>query len=121
LTLPQSLPVYTAITHEQTCPCATANTSKHSALQARALELERQRNTDNLRKGLNQRPARDDLVQRNILPDSTAAPALQQHQRELDLHMRADAVEKGLKERPSPDELVKQGILEAGEAPVKEA
>jgi hypothetical protein len=91
----------------------------HSALQARALELERQRNTDNLRKGLNQRPARDDLVQRNILPDSTAAPALQGHQRELDLHMRADSLEKGLQGRPSPEELVKKGILD--ENPAKDA
>jgi hypothetical protein len=86
-----------------------------SALQAKALELERQRATDNLRKGLNQRPARDDLIQRNILPDSTAAPALQGHQRDLDLHMRADNLEKGLKGRPSPEELVKQGILQEGE------
>jgi hypothetical protein len=70
---------------------------------------------------LNQRPARDDLIQSNILPDSTAAPALQQHQRELDLHMRADNIEKGLKSRPSPEELVRQGILQEGEAPVKEA
>lgn len=91
------------------------------ALQAKALELERQRATDNLKKGLNQRPLRDDLVQRNILPDSTAAPALQGHQRELDLHMRADNLEKGLKGRPSPEELVKQGILQEGENPVKDA
>ncbi|EAT92301.2 hypothetical protein HBI56_004040 [Parastagonospora nodorum] len=97
------------------------DTTTAPALQAKALELERQRATDNLRKGLNQRPARDDLIQRNILPDSTAAPALQQHQRELDLHMRADSLEKGLKHRPSPDELVKQGILQEGENPVKEA
>jgi hypothetical protein len=99
--------------------CHTTNTFNNSALQAKALELERQRATDNLRKGLNQRPARDDLVQRNILPESTAAPALQGHQRELDLHMRADSLEKGLKARPDPGELVKQGILNEDENPVK--
>jgi len=106
------------VPHICSCP---ANSPNNRALQAKALELERQRATDNLRKGLNQRPARDDLIQRNILPDSTAAPALQQHQRELDLHMRADSLEKGLKHRPSPDELVNKGILQEGENPVKEA
>lgn len=88
------------------------------ALQARALELERQRATDNLKKGLASRPERDDLVQRNILPSSTAAPALQGHQKELELHMRADSLEKGLQSRPSPEELVKKGILES---PINEA
>jgi hypothetical protein len=97
------------------------NPPNHRALQAKALELERQRATDNLKKGLNQRPARDDLVQRNILPHSTAAPALQGHQKELDLHMRADSLEKGLKGRPNPEELVKQGILQGDENPLKDA
>ena len=90
------------------------------ALQAKALELERQRATDNLKKGLENRPDRDTLVERNILPDSTVAPALQGHQKELEKHMRADNLEKGLQHRPSPDELVKKGILEAGENPLKE-
>jgi hypothetical protein len=99
----------------------STDSGTRSALQAKALELERQRATDNLRKGLNQRPARDDLVQRNILPESTAAPALQGHQRELDLHMRADNLEKGLKGRPTPEELVKQGILQEDENPAKSA
>jgi hypothetical protein len=92
-----------------------------SALQARALELERQRATDNLKKGLAHRPERDDLIQRNILPQSTAAPALQGHQKELDLHMRADSLEKGLQSRPDPETLVKKGILDAEENPLKEA
>ncbi|KAI8937503.1 hypothetical protein NX059_005221 [Plenodomus lindquistii] len=87
------------------------DTTTAPALQAKALELERQRATDNLKKGLNARPERGDLVQRNILPDSTAAPALQGHQKELDLHMRADNLEKGLQARPSPEELKKKGIL----------
>jgi hypothetical protein len=93
----------------------------HRALQAKALELERQRATDNLKKGLNTRPERAELVDRNILPASTAAPALQGHQKELDMHMRADSLEKGLQSRPSPDELVKKGILDAEENPAKDA
>jgi hypothetical protein len=91
------------------------------ALQAKALELERQRATDNLKKGLNARPERTELIDRNILPASTAAPALQTHQKELDMHMRADSLEKGLQSRPSPEELVKKGILDAEENPVKDA
>lgn len=92
-----------------------------SALQAKALELERQRATDNLKKGLSSRPDRAELVDRNILPNSTAAPALQGHQKELDMHMRADSLEKGLQNRPSPEELVKKGILDEDENPIKDA
>ncbi|KAF2132205.1 hypothetical protein P153DRAFT_364630 [Dothidotthia symphoricarpi CBS 119687] len=95
------------------------DTTTAPALQARALELERQRATDNLKKGLASRSERDNLIQRNILPESTAAPALLGHQKELDLHMRADNLEKGLQGRPDPDELVKKGILEADENPLK--
>ncbi|KAF2643275.1 hypothetical protein P280DRAFT_393730 [Massarina eburnea CBS 473.64] len=97
------------------------DTTTAPALQAKALELERQRATDNLKKGLAHRPDRDTLVERNILPDSTAAPALQGHQKELEKHMRADSLEKGLQHRSAPDELVKKGILDAEENPLKEA
>ncbi|KZM19766.1 uncharacterized protein EKO05_0004139 [Ascochyta rabiei] len=95
------------------------DTTTAPALQARALELERQRATDNLRKGLNARPEREDLIQRNILLSSNAAPALQEKQRELEHHMKADSLEKGLQSRPNPEELVKKGILEADENPLK--
>ncbi|PSN70095.1 hypothetical protein BS50DRAFT_571404 [Corynespora cassiicola Philippines] len=93
----------------------------HSALQAKALELERQRATDNLKKGLSHRPDRETLVERNILPDSSAAPSLQGHQKELERHMRADSLEKGLQSRPAPEELVKKGILDEDENPLKDA
>ncbi|KAJ4286670.1 hypothetical protein N0V90_012922 [Kalmusia sp. IMI 367209] len=96
------------------------DTTTAPALQAKALELERQRATDNLKKGLQHRPEREELVERNILPDSTAAPALQGHQKELEKNMRADNLEKGLQHRPSPEELVKKGILDADENPLKE-
>jgi hypothetical protein len=66
------------------------------------------------------RPDRDELVARNVLPDSNAAPALQAHQKELERHMRADSLEKKLHNRPKPDELVKGGILEADENPLKD-
>ncbi|ORY02470.1 hypothetical protein BCR34DRAFT_493110 [Clohesyomyces aquaticus] len=97
------------------------DTTAAPALQSKALELERQRATDNLKKGLAHRPDRETLVERNILPDSNAAPALQGHQKELERHMRADSLEKGLQHRPTPDELVKKGILDAAQNPVKDA
>ena len=61
--------------------------------------------------GLSNRPEKDELVQKNILPDSTAAPALQEKQKELSKHMRANSLEKSLQNRPKPEDLVKEGIL----------
>ncbi|KAF2275850.1 uncharacterized protein EI97DRAFT_57593 [Westerdykella ornata] len=96
------------------------DTNTAPALQAKALELERQRAVDNLKKGLAHRPDRETLVERNILPDSTAAPALQGHQKELERHMRADSLEKNLQSRPPPEELVRKGILDEEENPLRE-
>lgn len=94
--------------------------SRCRALQAKALELERQRATDNLKKGLAHRPDRDTLIERNILPDSAAAPALLQNQKELERHMRANSLETKLQGRPDAEELVKKGILDEEENPLKE-
>lgn len=109
------------------------DTDTCSSLQAKQQELERQLAADNLRKGLEHRPDREDLVNRasllvvrhyllliisgNILPDSNAAPSLQASQRALDKSMRTDALEQKLQRRPTVDELVKEGILEPGEKP----
>jgi hypothetical protein len=82
------------------------------ALHAQQQELQRHRITDSLNKAIASRPDKDELVERNILPDSTAAPALQSHQRELAAAMRRDSIEKHLQTRPSPAELIKEGILE---------
>lgn len=114
------------------------------ALQATALDLERQRATDSLKKGLGKRPEREELVESmflseangccyvqifvlidptifpgNILPDSKAAPALQGQQKELEKHMRADSLEQKIQQRPKPEELVKEGILGADEVPAE--
>lgn len=82
------------------------------ALQAQQQELQRHKLTDSLNKAIASRPEKDELVERNILPDSTAAPALQNHQRELAAAMRRDSIEKHLQTRPSPADLIKDGILE---------
>jgi hypothetical protein len=96
------------------------DTTAAPALQAKQAELERQRITDNLRKGLEKRPEKDELVQKNILRDSQAAPGLQEKQHELEMHMRADSLEKNLLNRPKPEDLVKEGILKEDENSVQE-
>lgn len=110
----------------------------NSALQAAAYELERQRASDSLKKGLEKRSQKEDLVERtfpsnvhnfsyikqllgvgannkalpgNILPHSNAAPGIQGQQRELEKSMRADSLNEKLLNRPKPDELVKDGVL----------
>jgi hypothetical protein len=82
------------------------------ALHAQQQELQRHKLTDSLNKAIASRPEKDELVERNILPDSTVAPSLQNHQRELAAAMRRDSIEKHLQTRPSPAELIKEGILE---------
>ncbi|KAL2262246.1 hypothetical protein VTK26DRAFT_2038 [Humicola hyalothermophila] len=57
------------------------------------------------------RPDRQELVDRNILPASTAAPGLLAHQKELERHMRADSLNEKLAHRPSPEALIKEGVL----------
>lgn len=52
-----------------------------------------------------------ELVEKNILPDSSAAPGIQGAQKDLERHMRADSLEKHIQSRPKPEELVEKGIL----------
>lgn len=92
----------------------------HRSLQAAQLELERQQASDSLKKGLERRPEKEDLINRNILPESNAAPALLASQKSLEKHMRADSLEQKIQHRPKPEELIKEGILEADENPLKE-
>ncbi|KAK4142838.1 uncharacterized protein C8A04DRAFT_37887 [Dichotomopilus funicola] len=60
---------------------------------------------------LSHRPDRQELVNKNILPASTAAPGLQAHQKELEKHMRADSLNEKIAHRPSPEALIKEGVL----------
>ncbi|KAK2067833.1 hypothetical protein P8C59_001539 [Phyllachora maydis] len=66
---------------------------------------------DSLEKHLAQRPERQELVDKNILSASTAAPGLQAQQKELAKHMRADSLNDKLAHRPEPEKLVKEGVL----------
>jgi len=75
------------------------------ALQSAAYELEKKLATDHLKKGLGKRSQREELVERNILLDSTAAPGIQSQQKELQKHMRADSLNEKIAHRPGPEEL----------------
>ncbi|KAK3702416.1 hypothetical protein LTR37_014882 [Vermiconidia calcicola] len=56
------------------------------------------------------RPEEQDLKNRHILLDTTAAPALQAKQAELERQRITDNLKKGLNSRPEKDELVQKNI-----------
>ncbi|RGP77404.1 rpel repeat [Fusarium longipes] len=60
---------------------------------------------------LKHRPERSELVEKNILPASTAAPGLQAHQKELEKHMLEDKLNDKISHRPDPESLIKEGVL----------
>jgi hypothetical protein len=127
VSLAERWPAVSLHTHQSITNCGV-----NRALQSAALELEHQRTIDSLKKGIEHRPNKEELVQRmcivftrssssvqrltlptgNILPQSTAAPAIQGQQKELEKHMRADSLNEKLANRPTPEELLKQGVLE---------
>ncbi|CAM1510132.1 Fc.00g004670.m01.CDS01 [Cosmosporella sp. VM-42] len=66
---------------------------------------------NSLESHLMHRPERAELVEKNILPASTAAPGLQAQQRELQKHMLEDKLNDKISHRPDPEELIKEGVL----------
>ncbi|KAI1849084.1 hypothetical protein JX265_013099 [Neoarthrinium moseri] len=66
---------------------------------------------NSLEQHLSHRPDRHELVEKNILPASTAAPSLQEKQKELEKHMRADSLNDKISHRPAPEQLIKEGVL----------
>ncbi|QRV93960.1 RPEL repeat protein [Ceratobasidium sp. AG-Ba] len=72
-----------------------------------------------LEKRLKERPEKKELVDRNILKDSTAAPALQAAQDRLQRAQLENKLEHALQARPKPEELVKDGILNKDEVPAQ--
>jgi len=67
---------------------------------------------EDLAKRLAHRPDREDLVGRNILPNSNVAPALMAAQRDLERSKLSDTLENKLKQRPDAQTLVNDRILE---------
>ncbi|KAJ6185232.1 RPEL repeat protein [Penicillium mononematosum] len=82
------------------------DTNVAPALQSARQELDRQRATDSLKKNLEKRPDKDELVE-----------PLQAHAQELKRHMLADNLEHKIQNRPQPEELISQGILSEDENP----
>ncbi|KAG8953527.1 hypothetical protein FRC04_002369 [Tulasnella sp. 424] len=70
-----------------------------------------------LERKLSLRPEREELVERNILKNTSVAPSLQAAQADLERAQLEDKLEQKLQARPKPDELVKEGILNADEVP----
>lgn len=57
------------------------------------------------------RPDRQELINKNILPASTAAPAIQAQQKELEKHMRADSLNEKIAHRPAPETVLEKHII----------
>ncbi|KAK7756893.1 hypothetical protein SLS62_000909 [Diatrype stigma] len=89
---------------------ATEVTPAQPSVDETPLSPIRQRK-DSLEAQLKHRPERSELVGKNILPDSVAAPSLQEKQRELEKHMRADSLNEKISHRPAPEKLLKEGVL----------
>lgn len=66
---------------------------------------------NSLEKHLQHRPEEQDLKDRHILLDTTAAPALQARQAELERQRITDNLKKGLAKRPEKEELMERNIL----------
>uniref|UniRef100_A0A1Y1KHD2 RPEL repeat protein n=1 Tax=Photinus pyralis TaxID=7054 RepID=A0A1Y1KHD2_PHOPY len=66
---------------------------------------------NSLENHLMHRPNRAELVEKNILPASSAAPGLLAHQKELERSMLEDKLNDKISHRPSPEALVKGGVL----------
>lgn len=75
-----------------------------------------------LSKRLANRPDAQDLKNRNILRDTTAAPALQSAQQELERQKITDNLKKGLERRSDREILVERNILpDSSAAPALQA
>ncbi|KAI8690515.1 Hypothetical protein NCS54_00042600 [Fusarium falciforme] len=75
-----------------------------------------QERRNSLEDHLKHRPDRAELVEKNILPASTAAPGLLAHQKEphhaqLQKHMLEDKLNDKISHRPDPEALIKKDIL----------
>jgi hypothetical protein len=73
---------------------------------------------DSLEKHLQTRPELQDLKDRHILLDTSAAPGLQAAQADLARHRASDNLKKHLEKRPDRDELVEKNILVTGRTDV---
>ncbi|KAI9051832.1 hypothetical protein LZ554_004094 [Drepanopeziza brunnea f. sp. 'monogermtubi'] len=66
---------------------------------------------NSLEKHLQQRPDPQELKDRHILLDTSAAPALQSAAHDLERQRATDSLKKGLEKRPQREDLVERNIL----------
>ncbi|KAI1914168.1 hypothetical protein LOZ39_003166 [Ophidiomyces ophidiicola] len=69
-----------------------------------------------LEKSLQRRPDPQELKDRHILLDTTAAPSLQAAQQELARHRAMDNLKRNLEKRPDRDSLIERNILPSSNA-----
>ncbi|KAF9876914.1 hypothetical protein CkaCkLH20_05760 [Colletotrichum karsti] len=87
------------------------DTNQQAAVDETPISPSRGERKNSLEAHLQHRPDRAELVEKNILPASNAAPSLIAHQKELEMHMRADTLNDKLSHRPDPEKLVAEGVL----------
>ncbi|KZF24197.1 hypothetical protein L228DRAFT_266554 [Xylona heveae TC161] len=71
---------------------------------------------NSLEKHLQHRPDAQELKERHILLDTSAAPALQSAAHDLERHRAIDNLRKNLERRPDREELIEKNILPASNA-----
>ncbi|KAF8245192.1 hypothetical protein K440DRAFT_603893 [Wilcoxina mikolae CBS 423.85] len=90
------------------------------AIQQKQHDLEKAMAQDSLKKHLANRPTKEELLQKHILPEnSNVAPALIAAQRELEKSMLEDSLREKLAQRPKPEDVIEKGILSPDEDPTK--
>jgi len=66
---------------------------------------------DDLEKKIEQRPAKDELIEHNIMKATTMDPSLQSAAIALEKHKLEENLAKKIQERPDPQELKEKNIL----------
>jgi len=88
------------------------DTNVAPGLQAAQQSLLREKLSDDLEKKIEKRPAKDDLVEHNILKGGSVAPNLMAAQIALEKSQLHDDLEKKIGERPDKDVLVEKKIIQ---------
>ncbi|TCD62604.1 hypothetical protein EIP91_006650 [Steccherinum ochraceum] len=100
--------------HRKKMSTATANattTNPMPPMPRRSSSLDPQV-ADKVERHLQQRPPKDELIDRNILKDDNVAPALQAARDKLQRSQLEDKLDHALQQRPKREELVKDHILQ---------
>jgi len=80
--------------------------------------LKKEKKAQALERGLENRPDRDELIERNVMKEATVAPNLQAAKDRLEKEQIANNLKEGLKKRKRKEELVEAGVMRSGTAEV---